>query len=706
MQKLSSGWAVLACATALGLAAPGGCATPGDGETDSAAEGGGDVGSGSGGSGGGCVAEAERCDGVDNDCDGDVDEDCACSAGDSQTCYSGPPELEGIGACVGGTQICDETGTWGSCDGETVPSDETCDGADNDCDEQVDENLDAVTCGLGICQVTVDACDDGVPIPCLPGQPNPAGETCDGTDDNCDGQVDEGCTCVTDETQECYSGSIATQGVGTCSNGTQTCDSNGEWGPCLDDVTPTSEICDGEDNDCDDDVDENDPEGGGNCSTGLLGVCAAGTEHCLVGEIECTQDVQSSVEQCNGLDDDCDGEVDQDNPEGGAACDTMLLGVCKPGVLQCVGGDIECEQTTQPTDEICNGLDDNCNGFDDEGDPGGGGACSTGLLGVCAAGTEHCSGGDVVCQQNVMDGPETCNGLDDDCDGAKDENDPGGGGACDTGLMGVCSAGTDHCVAGDLICQQNVQSSQEICNGADDDCDGTEDNGNPGGGNACATGNLGVCSPGTTACVAGDVVCEQDVMAGDETCNNLDDDCDGTPDQGDPEGGAACSTGLLGACAAGTEHCTSGDVVCQQNTQSKAEVCSDAVDDDCDGEVDDGCCAHSKCIRDEGPMANGCDGCVTEICAVDPYCCDTAWDALCVSEVESVCGYADKCPDDGTCGQELCDQGELETPLVDGCDNDGCVAQICAVDPYCCGTDWDSLCVSEVTSVCGFTCDT
>ncbi len=71
--------------------------------------------------------------------------------------------------------------------------------------------------------------------------------------------------------------------------------------------------------------------------------------------------------------------------------------------------------------EQCNGSDDNCNGVTDEGNPGGGGACSTGEPGVCDAGTLTCALGALSCLGDRGPGPELCNGLDDDCDGMTDE---------------------------------------------------------------------------------------------------------------------------------------------------------------------------------------------------------------------------------------------------------------------------------------------
>ena len=119
-------------------------------------------------------------------------------------------------------------------------------------------------------------------------------------------------------------------------------------------------------------------------------------------------------------------------------------------------------------------ADDNCNGIADEGDPQGGGSCSTGSQGVCDPGTQVCEQGALVCRQNAGPGPEVCNGLDDDCDGSVDE-------ATDSDADGVddCS---DNCTASfnpPSDCDGNAGTPDEQCDadmdGIGDVCDCTPD---------------------------------------------------------------------------------------------------------------------------------------------------------------------------------------------------------------------------------------
>ncbi|PKL92984.1 MAG: hypothetical protein CVV21_01160 [Candidatus Goldiibacteriota bacterium HGW-Goldbacteria-1] len=136
-----------------------------------------------------------------------------------------------------------------------------------------------------------------------------------------------------------------------------------------------------------------------------------------------------SPEQCNGIDDDCDGIIDNDFPEQGQEC-FEGYGACRQsGVFVCNGSSgVICNAVAlEPQTEICNGLDDDCDGLVDEDFPDLGQQCFEGLGACRQSGVFVCdSGGGAICNaEPLMPQTEICNnGIDDDCDGLIDMEDP------------------------------------------------------------------------------------------------------------------------------------------------------------------------------------------------------------------------------------------------------------------------------------------
>ncbi|MCK6511546.1 hypothetical protein L6R29_16435 [Myxococcota bacterium] len=254
-----------------------------------------------------------KCDGKDNDCNDKTDEHsaCICTHGATQTCYPGTQGCPQSGSsynctlpCKTGTQTC-QNGQWTACIGAVTNKAEECNGIDDDCDGQIDNNLTPVLCSKqsGVCSGTRQTCQNGGWV--CDYAANPDYETketkCDGKDNDCNGSVDDasGCVCIPNTTQACYNYSTGCfpstttnsyKCTGICKAGTQTCHANGKgWGDCLGEVPPQVEQCNNLDDDCNGTIDDNVPSTV--CYTittqGSATVCAQGNTACKGGSTSC-----------------------------------------------------------------------------------------------------------------------------------------------------------------------------------------------------------------------------------------------------------------------------------------------------------------------------------------------------------------------------------------------------------------------------------
>ncbi|MHC4837584.1 MAG: MopE-related protein [Planctomycetota bacterium] len=741
-----------------------------------------------------CNAEAldpadpgvDLCDGTDDDCDGTVDEGYDLSS-DEENCGAcgtvcAAPNAVFIcaeGACV--LQGCrpgfDNVNgdVEDGCEGCAESNDgvEACDGVDNDCDGTVDEGGAECETGLpGVCGSSVTVCDGEDEV--CEGPSEPPDESCNGLDDDCDGSTDEAfdlttdpahcgaCdnTCALDNAEvACIEGGCT---IALCAEGFG--DANGEAADGCECAIANGgvEVCDGAtDEDCDGTVDEGfdlqaDRLNCGACGTVCVfanavaacveGSCAIG--ECAPGFVDRDGDADNGceagacepsndgVEACDGIDNDCDDAIDegidlQSDPANCGACENVCevaggVGACVEavcGVGSCdegfvdrdglPGNGCECEVFT----ETCDQLDEDCDGeideiFDLDTDPTNCGRCgnacpapnatATCEQGVCGLGA--CDGGfvdvdgeeDNGCECALRVGGEICNDVDDDCDGNVDEDfafdtdvqNCGGCGVvceaengapvCEDGACGVgdCNPGfvdLDPEVPG---CECPVANDGvEVCNGADDDCDGIVDEGTAG--DPCQTGAPGICAAGTSSCEMGIPGCIADNQPNDgELCDGFDDDCDDAIDEDfdlaiDPlncgECGLACVyENAVPLCAEGTCRmgpCLDGFVDLDESTDNGCEcgvanggveACNEA-DDDCDGLVDEGI--------DLSSDADNCGACG------DACVAERAQTAC----VESACEIAD------------CAEGFRDT---DGAYENGCECEIAGAET-CNGADDD-----------------
>jgi hypothetical protein len=385
-------------------------------------------------------------------------------------------------------------------------------------------------------------------------------EVCNGDDDNCNGTKDEGFDLQTD-----------VENCGVCGNA---CDLQHASSKC------EAGVCK---------IDE--------CEAGFSTVDdldSTGCEYpCHIKDkngVDCdpaTADVADGcgVEICDTYDQDCDGDTSQ-VADAGLGCTDFCgtpdcVGECSAGTTQCVGTVLVCVPGDTPAPEICDNLDNNCDGVGDadefrfDTNPLHCGNCETSCVGMFPHAIAKCVAGQCqldVCETDYGDydanapgcelcpvrpvRTESCNGKDDDCDGAVDDNVLGkpavGGGYCKQKANTLCNNVPLHCDSnvGGWVCEYptgvetiagKVAITESLCDGIDGNCDGQSDEAFLDLGKPCDDGAFGVCLDfGEIGCHPTDptkTACNADLppdppMASAETCNGLDDNCDGVVDEG------------------------------------------------------------------------------------------------------------------------------------------------------------------------------
>jgi len=563
------------------------------------------------------IPEAESCDGADNDCDGLADE--SLPQGD-------PCENENdFGACPG-VSVCDGQNGW-ICQGQ-VPEAESCDYQDNDCDGTVDEDfkndeqkyyleahcgtcnnacLDAIDNATGTCDDTylfpkcvVDECDDGYaqvsPLQCVV----PPDTTCQACEDDADCV---GSLCVElDDQLRC---AMPCDSDADCGGETACLQYPGEGTLCQ----PLTGSCE-----CSSFTDE----AKRSCSTSNdLGTCF-GFETCDgdVGWGDCDALVPSA-EICNGVDDDCNGLIDDSLPP------TMPCENTVDGVGTCVG-DAVCYGTEGwfctapvPAVESCDYQDNNCDGSVDEGYKNGDGDYADYF---------HCGSCTISCEAGFPNATATCDADKEPPQCVVDECDEGffllNEFQCVPDIAGLCESCStdDNCVLQGAKCV-DLGDGEKFCS---KHCNGDED---------CPDGYTCEAYDGDTQCIpdTGSCSCDGSNLDLSRSCSLT-----WPPNPGPGQPFTTCY---------GTEQCTMegwGDC------DLSSEVC-DNVDNDCDGDVDE------EFVNDDGKYFT------------DENCgqCSNNCTFLSYPNASSACDIGKATPE---CGMS-CDPGFFD---VNGNPADGC----------------------------------
>ncbi len=451
---------------------------------------------------------------------------------------------------------------------------EICDGLDNDCNGQTDEGIDFTkvqTCGT---------CDNNCAT--IPHVVNPS----------CDPPATlDGKTPGTCKREKCEQDWYDIKKDDPTKPETLGCEYQCTWNPNGTNTVDTggADGC-GKDDDCDGQVDEDmntctDTENCGKC--GNKCVIANGTAKCVTtatGGAQCTtNNTTCEVDKCNP------GFYDADNSPGNG-----------------------CEYECTPTgNEVCDGVDNDCDGKIDNADdslelqdPDVGKPCFGGTQGICAAavnqGLNKCLGGVITCcdpdsnnlsgtnpnfpvkglRNGLCDAPtgpqvikpnekqEICNNLDDDCDGTPDDSPVDEGGTCGSSV-GNCQTGTEQCQSGVLVCQGKTDPTTDICNGQDDDCDGVID---------------GTIGPGTPVSCTSDAQCTGGKLclvrssAADKVCASPPGDAVGDCKVPPPP-----PPGVPQPCQKGALACVGGVKLCQGAIEAQSATDKCGEDTNCDG---------------------------------------------------------------------------------------------------------------------------
>jgi len=621
---------------------------------------------------------AERCGGGDEDCDGVIDE---AGAEGEEVSYADVDD-DGFGDPATEAEVCpdeDRVDNGDDCDDRqaTINPDapEACDGIDNDCDDEIDEDAEDVPWaldddgdGFGNPDTQVLSCEspgaDWVrdPTDCddtdeqvFPG----ADEVCNEVDDDCDLDIDEdpvdGFEAFVDADGDGF-GAGSLGDVCTLDDGQADVD-----GDC-DDEEPLKapglvEICDKLDNDCNGLVDDNtedvpwfldsDGDGFGDDATAIEACASPGPDYVLVGG-DCDEaDVAinpGADDVCDGIDNDCNGMVDDDydslfaDGDGDGFGDPDVLVGCDVGVDNGDDCDDADASVNPDADEVCDGIDNDCDDeVDEEGDftdwwpdldaDGFGtgtvvAACDAPGRDFVAVGEEDCDDGEALVFPGAV---EQCNGIDDDCDTVIDngvadqtwtfDGDGDGFGDDATAVVDCAQPDADYVLAGgdcdDADARTFPQDDEDhlLCDGIDNDCDDEIDEPSPdfepvevyldedGDGVAGDVPSLVDCPDGLATEPGGD--CDDDdvfVFPGaPEICDGIDNDCNGLPDDGttdvdwyldsdaDGFGGGKAVT----ACASPGDDYVLVDGDCDDDdavVNPDAEETCDELDRDCDGD--------------------------------------------------------------------------------------------------------------------------